>query len=515
MKIRGSMIWRVLFAAQGHTCSRGKSVPSGNGGALAGCGRAVARGSAGNGCAMRLLREESGQTLVLTMVCLTLLMGMMALAADVGLLQYEQCRLQTAADSAAVAAGLELGNCNNSVCTNMKNAAAQALKEDGLTTSTITPTSNCTVSTSTSLAMIINVAPCVLGSTTADPNYGNVHMVEVVLTEQQKTFFGAVIGIPTINLTARAEAGDSWINSSGGGGNCIWAGSITFNSNDGDFNLTSCGIYDNGSLTTNSGTTVTATDFLYYGSLTNNCNNSCTFDMNGTDVTAPTHTTTSQSDPLASLTAPSQPATQDANNCSLSNQDCWGNNLTSAQQKGTSPVAIPPGYYGGGININSPIVVNFSPGLYYFGGSLNVDSGATLECTTCTQGGAGVTLYFTGGSFQPNSGSNTVLNAPATGYTSNNDVANMLVWESKTNGSGMDMDASSTVTLNGIIYLPDATLTLNSGSGTTINGSAVSTAVDVQGLMVDSGITFDLKGSQSLLGGGGSTQVLGSFALAE
>jgi hypothetical protein len=80
----------------------------------------------------------------------------------------------------------------------------------------------------------------------------------------------------------------------------------------------------------------------------------------------------------------------------------------------------------------------------------------------------------------------------------------------------MNMDASTTVTLNGIIYLPDATLTLNSGSGTSINGSAVSTAVDVHGLIVNSNITFDINGSQSLLGGGAPTQSLSpTFALAE
>ena len=176
---------------------------------------------------------------------------------------------------------------------------------------------------------------------------------------------------------------------------------------------------------------------------------------------------------------------------------------------------MPAGYYGGGININSGVTVNFSPGLYYFNGSVNVSSGATLECTTCT-GGKGVTLYFTSGSFQPNSGSTVTLSAPATGSTSNGDVANMLIWQSSTNSSGMDMDASTTVTLNGIIYLPDATLTLNSGSGTTINSGATSTAVDVKGLIVNSGVTFDINGSQALLGGGAPTQTLSSsFALAE
>jgi hypothetical protein len=125
-----------------------------------------------------------------------------------------------------------------------------------------------------------------------------------------------------------------------------------------------------------------------------------------------------------------------------------------------------------------------------------------------------VTLYFTNGSFQPNSGSTTTLNAPATGYTSNGNVANMLVWQSTTNNAGMDMDASTSVTLNGIIYLPDATLTLNSGSGTTINSGASATAVDVQSLIVDSDVTFDIKSGGNYLGSTPS-ETLGTFALSE
>lgn len=76
------MAWRALIVARQYTCNRGKSDPSGKTGILAGCGSAGARGRAGNGGAKRFLREESGQALVLTIVCLTLLMGMMALAVD-------------------------------------------------------------------------------------------------------------------------------------------------------------------------------------------------------------------------------------------------------------------------------------------------------------------------------------------------------------------------------------------------------------------------------------------------
>src|SRR5262249_35622324 len=137
---------------------------------LAGSVCRTPRGDAGRALS-RILADEGGQTLVLVALTLTALLGGLALVTDLGMVRFQQRKLQTAADAAAIAAGLELGNCANTVCNNMKTAATIALQEDGMTTATITPTANqCTVPSSTGLAMIINVAPCVLGS--SDPNNG-------------------------------------------------------------------------------------------------------------------------------------------------------------------------------------------------------------------------------------------------------------------------------------------------------------------------------------------------------
>lgn len=438
---------------------------------------------------MKILRDESGQVLVLVALSLTLLMGAMALAIDVGFVRFQQRQLQTAADAAAIAAGLELGNCNNTVCANMQTAAATALKEDGITSTTITPTANqCTVSTTSGLAMIINVAPCVLG--TSDPNNGNAHMAEVVLTQPQRTFFGGIIGVRTWNLVARAEAGDSYINANTSGGNCLYTNGLAFNSSDGTFVLNSCGIYDNGNLQTDNGDSVTASTFLYYGSWSpNNCNSSCTWDIGGSN-TPPAHTTTPQSNPLANLTPPSQPATS-----------------TTNTQTPNSGATLQPGYYPNGFNLNSNVSVTLNAGLYYMGGSINVNSGATLT-------GTGVELYFVNGSLQPNSGSTLQLTAPATTSSTAGTTANMLVWEASSNGSGMTIDTGSSSYFNGIIYLPTQTLTLNSGSGVTINNGATATALDVNNMIVDDNETFKINGSGGYLGGSPS-KILGSFALSE
>jgi len=456
------------------------------------CGSAVAGRVEPQLCdASGVLIHESGQTLVLVALSLTLLMGALGLAIDIGFVRYQQSRLQKAADSAAIAAGLEIGNCSNTVCANMQTAAAVALKEDGITGATITPTANqCTIPNSSGLAMTINVAPCVLG--TSDPNNGNTHVAEVVLTEPQRTFFGAFAGIRTLNLVARAEAGDSYVNTGVNGGNCIYTKSLEFNGSNGTFTLNNCGIYDNGNLQTNSSDTATASTFLYYGSWSpNNCNSSCVWNIGGTNTAPPAHTTTPQADPLASLTPPSQPA----------------NSTTYNNTTPNNGATLQPGYYPNGINLNSNVSVTLAQGLYYMNGSINVNSGATLS-------GTGVELYFNNGALQLNSGSTAKLTAPTTTSSIAGTTAGMLDWQSSSNSTGMPIDSGSSSYLQGVIYLPNAQLTLNSAAGVTINSAASYTALDVKDLMVNSGENFVINGSGGYLGGSPS-EILGTFGLSE
>jgi Flp pilus assembly protein TadG len=452
---------------------------------------------------MGILRGESAQTLVLTALCLTLLMGGMALAVDVGYLYYRQRQLQTAADSAAIAAGLELGSCGNTVCPNMETAATAALKEDGITSSTPTPTANqCTVPTSTGLAIIINVAPCVLGN--SDPNNGNVHMAEVVLTEQVNTFFGGVLGIRTVNLVARAEAGDAYLKTAGGT-NCIYTNGMQMNSNS-TFYLINCGIYDGGNLGTDSNVSGTATDFIYYGSWSpNNCHKNCSWTLGG-GQTQPTHTTTQQTDPLAGLfTTPSVPTGT-------------GQPYTNVNFSSNQTNSMPPGHYQGDVNINSNVTINLSPGLYYFDGSFNIDSNSTVECLACTNG-AGVTLYFNSGSLQVNSNATVNLTATTAGNTASGAaIPTLLLWASA-NASNMVIDSNGSDSFAGIIYLPYQSLTMNSNSNIAINGTStnqtVPTMLDVNYLMLDSNQYLTITGEPNLPGSGSGSVKLGSFALAE
>ena len=54
-----------------------------------------------------LLRDESGQTLIFVAVSMTVILGFLAMAADVGTLLHDKRNLQIAADSAAIAGAVE------------------------------------------------------------------------------------------------------------------------------------------------------------------------------------------------------------------------------------------------------------------------------------------------------------------------------------------------------------------------------------------------------------------------
>lgn len=86
---------------------------------------------------MKLFREESGQTMVLTALMMCILMGFMALAIDVGVAFRAQRRLQTEADAAAIAAAL-CGSYGGSFCTqfggtDLTSVAKGAATANGMT----------------------------------------------------------------------------------------------------------------------------------------------------------------------------------------------------------------------------------------------------------------------------------------------------------------------------------------------------------------------------------------------
>lgn len=87
-----------------------------------------------------LLKKRNGQALVLTAIMLPVLLGMAAMAIDVGYLFLTKSQLQTAADQGALAGGYDLNGGSPSTINAQTNALAYARKQPGKATDTVLAT---------------------------------------------------------------------------------------------------------------------------------------------------------------------------------------------------------------------------------------------------------------------------------------------------------------------------------------------------------------------------------------
>ena len=153
---------------------------------------------------MRSLKSESGQVLVLTALSMSMLLGFMGLATDIGQMFHARRSLQIAADEAAVAGALaykyanQAGANSSAATTDIQNAASASLTLNGVSNATISSTYSSSVTSST----LFITSPPVDG-----PNKGTTGFVEAILTVPQSTIFMRVFGFNSMNIMTRAVAG--------------------------------------------------------------------------------------------------------------------------------------------------------------------------------------------------------------------------------------------------------------------------------------------------------------------
>jgi hypothetical protein len=141
---------------------------------------------------MKLFRNEQGQMLVMTALCMASLLGFMALALDVSLLFRAKRRVQTAADAAAIAGALEYyynGTISTSGCgTGVGNVACA----------------------SDTAALNNGISSANQVTTHIGPTQGyhlGAEYVEVIITQPNPTVFMAFFGFTPVNVGGRAVAG--------------------------------------------------------------------------------------------------------------------------------------------------------------------------------------------------------------------------------------------------------------------------------------------------------------------
>jgi hypothetical protein len=147
----------------------------------------------------RLLRETSGTTLALVAAAISALIGITGLGVETGLWYTINRYNQSAADVAALSGALEKagGKPYSDLC----NLAELAAKANGFSfVSFSCPTSTPACSSPATGQMCANNPP-VLG-----PNTTNATAVEVILAQQQNTFFASLF-LPSVTIDTRAVAG--------------------------------------------------------------------------------------------------------------------------------------------------------------------------------------------------------------------------------------------------------------------------------------------------------------------
>jgi hypothetical protein len=399
------------------------------------------------------VRAGTGQVMVLICLAIVTFMGLIGIVADVGSLEAQKQWLQTAADSAAMAAGQELGY-GDAVAAGRADAAT-----NGYTNGT------------NGVAVTINNPPL------SGPNTGNSNYVEAIVSKPIATFFLSALGLSSITIQGRAVTGIS------SGPNCIYilnpSAANVFYLNGGVNVQSSCGVIvdstSSNALYAAGSIVLTASSIGVVGGVYTS--GSVTFTPAVKTGVMPA------TDPLAYVPAPTVGA------C---NHTYFGINGLSGTH-----YTVSPGVYCGGINITGVTNVTFNAGTYILAGG-----GLTINGTT-TMTGAGVTFYDTtgtGGYVGINFyGSYTVtLSAPTTGA-----LAGMLFFQDRTIavGSGQSGVAGSTTsTFDGAFYFP--TTILNYAGKNATNGYSVIVAYE----WIVNGSASTVGNNYSTLPGGSPVQ---------
>jgi Flp pilus assembly protein TadG len=436
-------------------------------------------------------KREAGQALIMVTLSISVLLGMIGLAVDLGWSYYRRQAAQTAAESAATAAAVAAAVSSTISC-NSTTAVCQGVTACPANPSTPPATnisSGClyaqangflnTGSQTVQLASNLTAPPAVSGVAT-------LYWVTATVTEQNPQLFSGILGSHRFgSVAAQATAGVF----QGTVPTCVYVlektASQAFMASGSNSTLTTnCGLYVNSSspsaLTVNGQARVTAPVIDVVGGYS-----SCT---NGQDCfynpSLPLTGQSTQNDPYKNLAAPSY------GSCGSSPSGS-GSNLNLNQGSFT----LNAGVYCGGITISGNAQVTLNPGTYILNGG-----GLTVNSANASITGSGVMFYNTANGFsygpitlsgQPN----VNLSAPTSGTYSG-----VLFYQDRTITSTTtnEIDGNTNPKMVGSLYFPTTPLTISGGaSPTPFVGKLIARTLTVNG---NSGL-FVTEGGPTTSGG--------------
>lgn len=375
---------------------------------------------------MKRLKDESGQVMVVTVLSMSLLIGFLALAVDVGTLFRAKRLMQTAADSAAIAAAQEWQYGDGTA------AADAAAAQNGVP-----------IGGTNGGVVTVNNGPL------HGPHQGVSGYYEAIVSQTQPTFFGKIftgsIFQNSVAVTGRAVA------TLGNNQNCVYTLgatgqdiSVTGNA---AISIANCGIVDDSSssnaLSITGNATLNAKMIGIVGG----------FSKTGNVTLTPTPATGigSTSDPLDFLPTPTVPS-----GCSA-----------DPQLTGNVTRTLTQGCYNG-ITATGNITLNLSPGLYVINGNLNLTGNITLT-------GSGVTLDLLGSTTLPGN-VNLDLTAPTSGTYNG-----VLIIQPSTNSNPLSLTGNAGSIFEGIVYAPNAAVAFTGNSGSSIYAAFVVNSLNLVG----------------------------------
>src|SRR5215469_14084753 len=413
----------------------------------------------------RLLRDKRGLSAVTVAVSLPVLFGVAGLGIDTGLWYTIKRQNQSAAAAAALSAAYEVIAGNTDVATNLTPAASQAAARNnyGGTTPVVTyPYSDAVVTGGVKVtlsqsqnAWFSSWFPAFTNFTIANEAVAGVNSLPPVCMlvlglnpppsgSQNASNAVNLAGNPTINAPTCTIVSDSDSSSA---------------------------FYLQGSATINSATLITPGQISNTGGAYT-VNLSYPAQTGANVVTDPYASTLTHANFLTNGLS----AALAASPCTSST----AGGITTYTNGSYNPGCV----IAGGLSIKNS-VVNLSPGTYWLTGDLNLQngSGATLECTTCSNGGAGVTIILTAppgggtvGTMSLAANANFNLNAPAASSCSNCPFAGMVLIQDSNglpaadhlpNPDTVSAQANTTETVSGLVYFPQADVTFQGGPSAT------------------------------------------------
>ncbi len=374
--------------------------------------------------ARNILQSREGAVAIHMGLIIASLIGMGALASEIGFVTYKHRQMQSAADAAAFGAAIALSN-----------SADFTLQAKALTAAVgfVDGTGGVTVT--------VNKPP-------ASGTYaGQAGYVEVIITQPWTlSVVGAVNSLTgSANPTGLFTLGVQAVATAGGSGACVVAlntsacGALTISNNaivqppPCDDN---CGVAAN---STCSSAIVLNNNAQINGpvttpgnwSLSNGAKLNCTPQKSGANPML---------DPYLAVPLPPSPVPA----CTAV-PGCPSTCTTTCNANGT--VNLTQGHYPFGWNFTNGQTLNLSPGVYYIDNQLNMGNGVTVNAT------GGVTLVLNG-NYSMSIGNNAIINitAPATGPT-----AGLAIASIRTNTKTQTFSNNANLTIKGALYFPGGT----------------------------------------------------------